>query len=174
MTRTALLARCSAAAATATLLAGLAAAPAMARPDPGEPTTNGVTVADFETEAEVDRTGHLVDLSTQQNAEDVARGRAADSARLQGQADAYQSQVYDGSTKAKVDHNERLLLDGRTKAEIEYAERLSIPSTDGDGVSAPADEFPWAVASFAATGLAAVAAGGVVMLRQRRSVPQPA
>jgi hypothetical protein len=149
MTRTALLARCSAAAATATLLAGLAAAPAMARPDPGEPTT-------------------------QQNAEDVARGRAADSARLQGQADAYQSQVYDGSTKAHVDHNERLLLDGRTKAQIEYEERLSIPSTDGDVVSAPADEFPWAVASFAATGLAAVAAGGVVMLRQRRSVPQPA
>jgi hypothetical protein len=125
MTRTALLARCSAAAATATLLAGLAAAPAMARPDPGEPTTQ-------------------------------------------------QSQVYDGSTKAQIDHNERLLLDGRTKAQIEHEEALSIPSTDGDVVSAPADEFPWAVASFAATGLAAVAAGGVVMLRQRRSVPQPA
>jgi hypothetical protein len=149
MTRTALLARCSAAAATATLLAGLAAAPAMARPDPGT-------------------------YVAQQNAEDVDSGRAADIARLQGQADAYQSQVYDGSTKAQVDHNERLLLDGRTKAQIEYAERVSIPSTDGDGVSAPADEFPWAVASFAATGLAAVAAGGVVMLRQRRSVPQPA
>jgi hypothetical protein len=149
MTRTALLARCSAAAATATLLAGLAAAPAMARPDPGEPTT-------------------------QQNAEDVDSGRAADIARLQGQADAYQSQVYDGSTKAQVDHNERLLLDGRTKAQIEHEEALSVPSTDGDVVSAPADEFPWAVASFAATGLAAVAAGGVVMLRQRRSVPQPA
>jgi hypothetical protein len=156
MTRTALLARCSAAAATATLLAGLAAAPAMARPDPGEPTTQlGISVA-------------------QQNAEDVDSGRAADIARLQGQADAYQSQVYDGSTKARVDHNERLLLDGRTKAQIEHEERLSIPSTDGDVVSSPADEFPWAVASFAATGLAAVAAGGVVMLRQRRSVPQPA
>jgi hypothetical protein len=125
MTRTALLARCSAAAATATLLAGLAAAPAMARPDPGEPTPQ-------------------------------------------------QIQVYDGSTKAQIDHNERLLLDGRTKAQIEHEEALSIPSTDGDVVSAPADEFPWAVASFAATGLAAVAAGGVVMLRQRRSVPQPA
>jgi predicted acyltransferase len=126
MTRTALLARCSAAAATATLLAGLAAAPAMARPDPGEPTTQ-------------------------------------------------QSQVSDGSTKAQIDHNERLLLDGRTKAQIEHEEALSsVPSTDGDVVSAPADEFPWAVASFAATGLAAVAAGGVVMLRQRRSVPQPA
>jgi hypothetical protein len=149
MTRTALLARCSAAAATATLLAGLAAAPAMARPDPGT-------------------------YVAQQNAEEVDSGRAADIARLQGQADAYQSQVYDGSTKARVDHNERLLLDGRTKAQIEYEERRSIPSTDGDVVSAPADEFPWAVASFAATGLAAVAAGGVVMLRQRRSVPQPA
>ena len=125
MTRTALFARCSAAAATATLLAGLAAAPAMARPDPGEPTTQQIP-------------------------------------------------LYDGSTKAQVDHNERLLLDGRTKAQIEYEERLSIPSTDGGEVSAPADEFPWAVASFAATGLAAVAAGGVVMLRQRRSVPQPA
>jgi hypothetical protein len=157
MTRTALLARCSAAAATATLLAGLAAAPAMARPDPGEPTTQlGISVA-------------------QQNAEDVDSGRAADIARLQGQADAYQSQVYDGSTKAQIDHNEWLLLDGRTKAQIEHEEALSsVPSTDGDVVSAPADEFPWAVASFAATGLAAVAAGGVVMLRQRRSVPQPA
>ncbi|MGH9249367.1 MAG: hypothetical protein ACRD0W_07620 [Acidimicrobiales bacterium] len=37
MTRTTGLARYSAAAATATLLAGLAAAPAIARPDPGEP-----------------------------------------------------------------------------------------------------------------------------------------
>jgi hypothetical protein len=144
MTRTALLARCSAAAATATLLAGLAAAPAMARPDPGT-------------------------YVAQQNAEEVDSGRAADIARLQGQADAYQSQVYDGSTKAQIDHNERLLLDGRTKAQIEHEEALSVPSTDGDVVSAPADEFPWAVASFAATGLAAVAAGGVVMLRQRRS-----
>lgn len=149
MTRTALLARCSAAAATATLLAGLAAAPAMARPDPGT-------------------------YVAQQNAEDVDSGRAADIARLQGQADAYQSQVSDGSTKAQIDHNERLLLDGRTKAQIEHEEALSVPSTDGDEVSAPADEFPWAVASFAATGLAAVAAGGVFMLRQRRSVPQPA
>ena len=163
MTRTALLARCSAAAATATLLAGLAAAPAMARPDPGEPTTQ-LGIAG----------GGVGTYVAQQNAEDVDSGRAADIARLQGQADAYQSQVYDGSTKANVDHNERLLLDGRTKAQIEYEERLSIPSTDGDEVSAPADEFPWAVASFAATGLAAVAAGGVVMLRQRRSVPQPA
>jgi hypothetical protein len=128
----------------------------MARPDPGEPTTQlGISVA-------------------QQNAEDVDSGRAADIARLQGQADAYQSQVYDGSTKAQVDHNERLLLDGRTKAQIEHEEALSVPSTHFDVVSAPADEFPWAVASFAATGLAAVAAGGVVMLRQRRSVPQPA
>jgi hypothetical protein len=36
MTHTTLLARCSAAAAAATLLAGLAATPAAARPDPGE------------------------------------------------------------------------------------------------------------------------------------------
>src|ERR687897_1941092 len=143
MTRTALLARCSAAAATATLLAGLAAAPAMARPDPGEPTTQ--------------QQAHVYNGPNKAQIEHKERLFA-----------------YDGSTKALVDHNERLLLDGRTKAQIEYEERLSIPSTDGDGVSAPADEFPWAVASFAATGLAAVAAGGVVMLRQRRSVPQPA
>ena len=142
MTRTALLARCSAAAATATLLAGLAAAPAMARPDPGEPTTQQIQVYDGPNKAQIEHKERLF--------------------------------AYDGSTKALVDHNERLLLDGRTKAQIEHEEALSVPSTDGDVVSAPADEFPWAVASFAATGLAAVAAGGVVMLRQRRSVPQPA
>ena len=37
MNRTQLLARCSAAAAAATIIAGLAATPATARPDPGEP-----------------------------------------------------------------------------------------------------------------------------------------
>jgi hypothetical protein len=37
MNRTQLLARCSAAAAAATIIAGLAAIPATARPDPGEP-----------------------------------------------------------------------------------------------------------------------------------------
>ena len=37
MNRTQLFARCAAAAATATLIAGLAIAPAAARPDPGEP-----------------------------------------------------------------------------------------------------------------------------------------
>ena len=37
MNRTTLLARCSAAAAAATIIAGLAAIPAAARPDPGEP-----------------------------------------------------------------------------------------------------------------------------------------
>jgi hypothetical protein len=148
MTRTALLARCSAAAATATLLAGLAAAPAMARPDPGEPTTQ----QNQPSEADYVPTPYW----------------------LQRYLDFEAPSTPDGSTKAQVDHNERLLLDGRTKAQIEHEERVSIPSTDGDVVSAPADEFPWAVASFAATGLAAVAAGGVVMLRQRRSVPQPA
>jgi hypothetical protein len=147
MTRTALLARCSAAAATATLLAGLAAAPAMARPDPGEPTTqNQPSAVDY----------------------------GPTPYWLQRYLDFEAPSTPDGSTKAQVDHNERLLLDGRTKAQIEHEEALSVPSTDGDVVSAPADEFPWAVASFAATGLAAVAAGGVVMLRQRRSVPQPA
>ncbi|MGH9248632.1 MAG: hypothetical protein ACRD0W_03830 [Acidimicrobiales bacterium] len=37
MTRAVFLARCSAAAAAATVLAGFAATPAAARPDPGEP-----------------------------------------------------------------------------------------------------------------------------------------
>jgi hypothetical protein len=37
MNRTQLLARCSAAAVAATIIAGLAAIPATARPDPGEP-----------------------------------------------------------------------------------------------------------------------------------------
>ena len=148
MTRTALLARCSAAAATATLLAGLAAAPAIARVDPGEPTTQQIQPS----EANYVPTPYW----------------------LQRYLDFEAPGTSDGSTKAQVDHNERQLLDGRTKAQIEHAERVSIPSTDGDEVSAPADEFPWAVASLAATGLAAVAAGGVFMLRQRRSVPLPA
>jgi hypothetical protein len=40
MNRTQLLARCSAAAAAATIIAGLAAIPATARPDPGDPPPN--------------------------------------------------------------------------------------------------------------------------------------
>ena len=52
MTRTTLLARCSAAAATATLLAGLAAAPATARPDLGEPAQ--VQLDDGATKAQIE------------------------------------------------------------------------------------------------------------------------
>ena len=121
MTRNTLLARCSAAAAAATLLAGLAAAPAMARPDPGESTA--------------------------------------------------QIELYDGGTKAQIEHDDQLYLDGRTKAQIEHDEQLSVPSTGGDNVatSPSNDEFPWAVASLAAAGLVAVATGGVVMQRQRKT-----
>ena len=138
MTRTAFFARCSAAAATATLLAGLVAAPAIARVDPGEPTSQQIQVYNGPNKAQIEHKERLF--------------------------------AYDGSTKAQVEHEDQLFLDGRTKAQIEHDEALSsVPSTDGEEVSAPADEFPWAVASFAATGLAAVAAGGVVMLRQRRS-----
>ncbi len=121
MTRITLLARCSAAAAVATLIAGLAAAPAIARPDPG--------------------------------------GSAPE-----------QSQLEDGSTKAQIEHGDQLWLnDGRTKAQIEHSEQLSVPSTGSDDVAASSDEFPWATVSFAAVGLAAVAAGGMVVLRQRRT-----
>jgi hypothetical protein len=121
MTRNTLLARCSAAAAAATLLAGLAAAPAMARPDPGESTT--------------------------------------------------QIELDSGGTKAQIEHDDQLYLDGRTKAQIEHQEQLSVPSTGGDNVatSPSNDEFPWAVASLAAAGFVAVAAGGVVMQRQRKT-----
>jgi hypothetical protein len=120
MTRTTLLARCSAAAATATLIAGLAAAPATARPDPGEPAPE-------------------------------------------------QAQLDDGATKAQIEHDEQTALDGRTKAQIEHDEQVSVPSTGGDDVATSPDEFPWTVASLAAAGLAAVAAGGVVALRRRRT-----
>src|SRR5215204_1355916 len=54
MNRTTLLARCSAAAATATLLAGLAAAPATARPDPGEPAPQQVQLDDGATKAQIE------------------------------------------------------------------------------------------------------------------------
>jgi hypothetical protein len=120
MTRNTLLARCSAAAAAATLLAGLAAAPASARPDPGE--------------------------STQQ---------------IQ----------LDEGTKAQIEHDEQLYLDGRTKAQIEHDEQQSVSSTGDENVatSSSNDEFPWAVASLAAAGFVAVAAGGVVMQRQRKT-----
>jgi hypothetical protein len=121
MTRNTLLARCSAAAAAATLLAGLAAAPAMARPDPGESTT--------------------------------------------------QIELDSGGTKAQIEHDDQLYLDGRTKAQIEHQEQLSVPSTGGDNVatSSSSDEFPWAVASLAAAGFVAVAAGSVVVQRQRKT-----
>jgi len=121
MTRNTLLARCSAAAAAATLLAGLAAAPAMARPDPGESTA--------------------------------------------------QIELDDGGTKAQIEHDDQLYLDGRTKAQIEHDEQLSVPSTGDANVatSSSNDEFPWAVASLAAAGLVAVATGGVVMQRQRKT-----
>jgi len=121
MTRNTLLARCSAAAAAATLLAGLAAAPAMARPDPGESTT--------------------------------------------------QIELGSGGTKAQIEHDDQLYLDGRTKAQIEHDEQLSVPSTGDENVatSSSNDEFPWAVASLAAAGFVAVAAGGVVMQRQRKT-----
>jgi len=122
MTRNTLLARCSAAAAAATLLAGLAAAPAMARPDPGGPASQ-------------------------------------------------QIELDDGGTKAQIEHDDQLYLDGRTKAQIEHDEQLSVPSTGGDNVatSSSNDEFPWAVASLAAAGFVAVATGGVVMQRQRKT-----
>ena len=54
MTRTTLLARCSAAAATATLFAGLAATPATARPDPGEPAPQQVQLDDGATKAQIE------------------------------------------------------------------------------------------------------------------------
>jgi hypothetical protein len=122
MTRNTLLARCSAAAAAAMLLAGLAAAPAMARPDPGEPTS--------------------------------------------------QIELAEGSTKAQIEHDDQLYLGGRTKAQIEHDEQLSVPSTGGDNAatSSSHDAFPWAFASLAAAGLAAVTTAGVVMQRQRKSV----
>jgi hypothetical protein len=121
MNRTQLLARCAAAAATATLMAGLAATPAIARPDPGEP------------------------------------------ASLQIQADG-------GRTKAQIEHDEQLLLYGRhNKAQIEHDEQLALRSTGDDDIVAAPAEFPWAMASLAAAGLAAAATGGVVVLRQRRT-----
>src|SRR5215207_1822582 len=59
MNRTTLLARCSAAAATATKLAGLAAAPATARPDPGEPAPQRVQLDDGATKAQIEHDEQL-------------------------------------------------------------------------------------------------------------------
>jgi hypothetical protein len=120
MNRTQLFARCAATAAAATLITGLAAAPATSRPDPGEPASQ-------------------------------------------------QIQLDEGRTKAEIEHDEQLLLDGRTKAQIEHDEQLSVPSTDRDDVASAPDEFPWAAASLVAAGLVAVATGGVVMQRQRKT-----
>ena len=137
MTRNTLLARCSAAAAAATLLAGLAAAPAMARPDAGE----------------------------------ASQPTWLDDGRTKAQIEHDDQQYLNGPTKAQIDHDDQLYLDGRTKAQIEHGEQLSVPSTGDANVatSSSNDEFPWAVASLAAAGLVAVATGGVVMQRQRKT-----
>jgi hypothetical protein len=50
MNRTQLLVRCSAAAAAATLITGLAAAPATARPDPGEPASQSTDAVNDQSE----------------------------------------------------------------------------------------------------------------------------
>jgi hypothetical protein len=121
MNRTQLFARCAAAAATATLIAGLAATPATARPDPGEPASQQI------------------------------------------QADG-------GHNKAQTEHDEQLSLYGRhNKAQTEHDEQLALRSTGDDDIVAAPAEFPWAMASLAAAGLAAAATGGVVVLRQRRT-----
>jgi hypothetical protein len=120
MTRNTLLARCSTAAAAATMLVGLAAAPAIARPDSGG-------------------------------------------------SEPQQVQQDSGATKAQIEHEDQLYLDGRTKAQIEHDEMLSVPSTGGDSASTTStEEFPWAVASLTAAGIAAVAAGGVMVVHRQR------
>ena len=82
-----------------------------------------------------------------------------------------QIQLDDGGTKAQIEHDEQLYLDGRTKAQIEHDEQQSLSSTGGDNVATSSSngEFPWAVASLAAAGFVAVATGGVVMQRQRKT-----
>ncbi len=153
MTRNTLLARCSAAAAAATLLAGLAAAPAMARPEPGE--------ASQPTWLDDGRTKVQIDNDDQQYLNGPTKAQIE-----------HGDQLYlNGPTKAQIDHDDQLYLDGRTKAQIEHGEQLSVPSTGDANVatSSSNDEFPWAVASLAAAGLVAVATGGVVMQRQRKT-----
>jgi hypothetical protein len=59
MTRATLLGRCSAAAAAVTMLAGLAAAPAMARPDPGEPASQQIQLDDGPTRAQIEHDEQL-------------------------------------------------------------------------------------------------------------------
>ena len=70
MTHTTLLGRCSAAAAAATLLAGLAVAPATARPDPGEPAPQQVQLDDGGTKAQIEHDEQLSVPSTSRD--DVA------------------------------------------------------------------------------------------------------
>jgi hypothetical protein len=126
MTRTSLLARCSAAAATAILFAGLAAAPATARPDPGEPAPQQSQSSDG--------TANAAERRQQLSVPSIGGG--------------------DGSANA-----------------VERREHLSVPSSsDGDVVATPDDEFPWAIASLAAAGLAAVATGGVIAQRRRTAL----
>jgi hypothetical protein len=92
-------------------------------------------------------------------------------ARPEPGGSAPQIELDDAGTKAQIEHDEQLYLDGRTKAQIEHDEQLSVPPTSGDDVatSSSNNEFPWAIASLAAAGLVAVATGGVVIQRQRRT-----
>jgi hypothetical protein len=138
MNRTQLFARCAAAAATATLIAGLAATPATARPDPGEPASQQIQADGGRTKAQIE---HDEQLS-----------------------------LYGRHNKAQTEHDEQLSLYGRhNKAQTEHDEQLALRSTGDDDIVAAPAEFPWAMASLAAAGLAAAATGGVVVLRQRRT-----
>jgi hypothetical protein len=137
MTRTTIFARVSAAAAAAALLAGLAAMPAAARVDPGEPASQQVQQNDGDNKAQIEH-------------------------------DEQQSLV-DGRNKAQIEHDEQQsLVDGRNKAQIEHDEQVSVPPASGNDGTASSNQFPWALASLAAAGLAALAAGGVMVLRHRR------
>ena len=60
MNRTQLFARCAATAAAATLITGLAAAPATSRPDPGEPASQQIQLDEGRTKAEIEHDEQLL------------------------------------------------------------------------------------------------------------------
>ena len=90
------------------------------------------------------------------------------------------------TTKAQIEHDERLqMLDQRsetTKAQIEHDERLQMldqrsDAVDGQSASSTGADtagFPWETVGLAALAGAAIAAGGVAVVRRLNNEPSRA
>jgi hypothetical protein len=157
MNSTRLLARCAAAAAATAIIAGLAAIPAPARPDPGPPVPDRFSSDD---NCLLSRVG--------------TQYVKCDKPRPQHEAVSQsQPQTAVGGTKAQLERNE--LLERRTKAAIEHDESMA---QEPAAKTVPPDDssaLPWVVGGIALLGVAGVAAAaGAARPRRRTSRPRAA